>query len=132
MDPMMTVLAALVFAFHLSWYVWLIFGALWTRNRPLLTGFHVMSLAWGVIAQVAGSWPCPLTLLEQVVQAKMGDHPYPSSFALHYLGARVNPKLVYFIALVGALIVCGVNLSIYVVRLIKMLEVRGQKQRCHW
>jgi hypothetical protein len=102
MDPMMTALAALVFAFHLSWYVWLIFGALWTRYRPLLTGFHVLSLAWGVVAQ-AGSWPSPLTPIEQFLQAKTGDHAYASSLVLHYLGVpRVNPKLAYFTALIVA------------------------------
>ncbi len=126
MNPMMTVLAALVFALHLSWYVWVIFGALWTRNRPLLAGFHVLSLAWGIVMQV-GLWRCPLTLIEQFLQAKMGDHVYASSFALHYLGARVNPRIAYSITIIGALIICVVNLSIYLVRLIRALGDRSQK-----
>ncbi|MGB7134511.1 MAG: DUF2784 family protein, partial [Acidobacteriaceae bacterium] len=51
----MRLLAALVLAIHLTWILFVIFGALVTRGRPWLTGFHLASLVWGIVVEV-GPW----------------------------------------------------------------------------
>jgi Protein of Unknown function (DUF2784) len=53
--------AAVALVSHLLWIVWVIFGAVCTRNRPLLAGFHMASVSWGIVTEL-GPWPCPLTL----------------------------------------------------------------------
>jgi Protein of Unknown function (DUF2784) len=37
----------------------------------------------------AGPWPCPLTALEQSLQAKAGMPPYRQGCVIHYLAALV-------------------------------------------
>jgi hypothetical protein len=114
----MRLLAAVVLAIHLTWILWVIFGALWTRRRPWLTGFHLVSLAWGIIAEV-GPWPCPITLLEQNIEARTGLQTYGGSFVLHYLDAIVYPNIPVSLIIGCAVAVCAVNLLIYVMRLVR-------------
>ena len=57
-------LAVVALALHLLWIVWVIFGCLVTRNRPLLRWFHILSLLYGILIEI-GPWPCPLTIAEQ-------------------------------------------------------------------
>jgi hypothetical protein len=73
----MEALAAAVLVLHLAWIIWAILGALWTRGRPWLTAFHVLSLIWGIIVEV-GPWPCPLTLAEQWFEAQSWN-VYPNT-----------------------------------------------------
>ena len=80
----MEALAAAVLVIHLSWILWVIFGALWTRGRPWLAVFHVLSLVWGIIVEV-GPWPCPLTLAEQWFEAKASQHTWTGGFLVHCL-----------------------------------------------
>jgi hypothetical protein len=42
-------LASVVLAVHLTWIVWVIFGWLVARNRPLLRWFHFGSLIYGIV-----------------------------------------------------------------------------------
>jgi len=71
----MQALAVVVLVLHLAWIFWAIVGAPWTRGRPGLTAFHVISLIWGIIVEV-GPWPCPLTLAEQWLEASAGMHSW--------------------------------------------------------
>lgn len=119
----MKLLAGLVLAIHLAWILFVIFGALWTRGRPWLTGFHIASLIWGVIVD-AGPWPCPLTLTEQWLEAHAGMQPYSGSFLLHYLDAIVYPNVPVWLIVGFAIAVCGVNLLVYLVRLVLFLRAR--------
>ena len=57
----MVQMAILVVAVHAAWLFLVIFGALWTRNRPVWSTVHALALVWGIIAEL-GPWPCPLTL----------------------------------------------------------------------
>ncbi len=121
----MKLLAALVLAFHLAWIVWVIFGTLVTRGRPWLTGLHIASIVWGIIAEV-GPWSCPLTTLEQRFESAAGMHSYTGDFFVHYLDAIVYPRISVSVIIGCAVAVCGANLLIYLVRLARFVR-RGSQ-----
>jgi hypothetical protein len=120
----MRLLAALMLASHLTWILWVIFGALGTRGRPWLTGFHLASIVWGIIAEV-GPWPCPLTVVEQWLEARAGIQPYTGGFVVHYLDAIVYPDISVGVIVGCAVAVCGANLLIYLWRLVQALRARA-------
>jgi hypothetical protein len=120
----MRILAALVLAIHLAWILWVIFGALVTRGRPWLTVFHVTSLVWGIIVEV-GPWPCPVTLAEQWLETRAGMGSYTGSFLVHYLDAIVYPNASVALIIGCGVAVCGANLLIYLVRLVRALQRRA-------
>ena len=113
----MAVFAVLILAAHLVWLGLVIFGALWTRGRPLWSVLHILALLWGIVAEV-GPWPCPLTLAEQYFQARhfqvtTGALSYHGDFLLHYLDAIVYPNLPGWIVASAGVAVCAFNLGIY-------------------
>jgi hypothetical protein len=113
----MEALAAAVLVLHLVWILWAIAGALWTRGRPWLTVFHVLSLIWGIIVEV-GPWPCPLTLAEQWLEARAGMHTWAAGgFLVHYLEAAIYPDLPAWLVTGFGVAVCAFNLGIYARRL---------------
>jgi hypothetical protein len=120
----MRLLAALVLAFHLVWVLWVIFGAVWTRGRRWLSGFHITSIIWGMIAE-AGPWPCPLTILEDRLEAGAGIQPYNGGCLVHSLDAIVYPNLSVRVIIGFAVAVCAANLLIYVWRLAQALRARA-------
>jgi hypothetical protein len=105
-------LAILVLTVHLAWIVLVIIGALWTRDRPVWSAAHILSLVWGIAVEL-GPWPCPLTLAEEHFESAAGMAAYQGGFVLHYLDAIVYPNLPGW--LVGGLgaAVCAINLGIY-------------------
>ena len=105
-------LAILVVAVHAAWLFLVIFGALWTRRRPVWSAIHVLALVWGIIAEV-GPWPCPLTVAEEYFEARAGAAAYHGSFVLHYLEAIVYPNLPGWIVAGTGVAVCAVNLGVY-------------------
>ena len=119
----MRLLAALVLAIHLTWILWVICGALWTRGRPWLTGFHLASLVWGITVEV-GPWPCPMTLLEQNLEARAGLQSYSGSFLVHYLDAIVYPNIPVDVIIGCGVGMCGLNLLIYLSRLVRALRAQ--------
>ena len=92
--------------------LWVIFGALWTRRRPWLALFHVLSLVWGIIVEI-GPWPCPLTLAEQSFEAKASQHTWTGGFLVHCLDSTVYPNLPASVIIGFAVAVCTLNLGIY-------------------
>ena len=70
----------------------LFFGALLTRSRPALRWLHIISLVWGIFTELL-PWPCPLTLLENWLEAKAGVEAYQGGFLLHYLDKFVYPDI---------------------------------------
>jgi Protein of Unknown function (DUF2784) len=123
----MRFLAAFVLAFHLAWILWVILGAILTRGRPWLTGFHIASIVWGIIAE-AGPWPCPLTLAEQWLESQAGTTSWSGSwsggFLVHTLDAIVYPNIPVPVIIGCALIVCGLNLLVYLLRFMRALRRR--------
>lgn len=111
----MEVWASLVLAIHLLWILWVIFGAFWTRGRILLTTFHILSLVWGIVVECS-SWPCPLTLAEQFFEQNVRAETYQGGFLLHLLDRVVYPNISEAVLVSLALLVCGINLALYVRR----------------
>jgi uncharacterized protein DUF2784 len=72
--------------------LWVVFGALLTRSRPILRWLHVGSLVWGILTELP-LWPRALTVLENRLEAKAGVQPYQGGFLLHYLDKFVYPDI---------------------------------------
>ena len=105
-------LAVSTLLLHGLFILWVIFGALVTRSRPLLRWFHIASLVWGILTELL-PWPCPLTLLENWFEAKARVEPYRGGFLLHYLDKLVYPDIsATFLTVIGVL-VCSVNVLLY-------------------
>ena len=105
-------LATLVLFLHLLFILWVVFGALLTRRRPVLRGLHIASLIWGVLTEIL-PWPCPLTLLENKLEQMAGIEPYQGGFLLHYLDKLVYPDVSATVLTVAAVTVCLANLAYY-------------------
>jgi len=99
------VLATVILAVHLTWIVWVIFGWLVARNRPVLRWLHFASLIYGIFIETA-PWPCPLTLLEQWLESKGGAAVYREPFLIHYLEALVYPDVPERVLVSVAVAVC--------------------------
>src|ERR1700674_383851 len=105
-------LATAILLLHALFILWVIFGALLTRSRPLLRWLHIASLLWGILTEVL-PWPCPLTLLENWLEGRAGIEPYQGGFLLHYLDMLVYPDISATVLTVAAVIVCSLNLAFY-------------------
>lgn len=108
----MRFVAVSILVIHLIWIVAVIFGAPFTRGRPVWTGLHIGSLIWGIIVEAAPV-SCPLTLLEQHFEARAGMATYQGSFLMHYLDALIYPNLPYWVVGGVGVFICAVNLAIY-------------------
>jgi hypothetical protein len=105
-------LAIFVLFLHALFILWVVFGALLTRSRPILRWLHIASLVWGILTEVL-PWPCPLTLLENWLETKAGVQPYEGGFLLHYLDKLVYPDISATILTVAGVIVCVLNFAFY-------------------
>jgi hypothetical protein len=115
-------LASVVLLLHVLFILWLIFGAVLTRSRPILRWLHIGSLVWGVLVEVT-PWPCPLTLLENWLEAGAGIPPYQGGFLLHYLDKLVYPDISAGALTLAGVLVCVLNFGIYSRR--AWLKIRG-------
>jgi hypothetical protein len=97
---------------HALFILWVIFGALLTRPRPILRGLHIASVVWGILTEVL-PWPCPLTLLENWLEGRAGVEPYQGGFLLHYLDKLVYPDISANVLTIAGVIVCVANLAFY-------------------
>ena len=107
-----------ILVIHLLWIAFVLCGAIWTRGRPVWTGFHIGALAWGIVVEV-GPWPCPLTLAEQHFETRAGWSAYHGSFVLHTLDAIMYPNLPYWAVTLAGVTVCMANLLVYGFRLLR-------------
>src|ERR1700756_4590636 len=105
-------LATFVLFLHALFILWVVFGALVTRSRPVLRWLHIASLIWGILTELL-PWPCPLTLLENWLEAKAGVEPYQSGFLLHYLDKLVYPDISATLLTVAGVVICALNLALY-------------------
>jgi hypothetical protein len=119
-------LAVSTLLLHGVFILWVIFGALLTRSRPLLRWFHIASLVWGILTELL-PWPCPLTLLENWFETKARVEPYRSGFLLHYLDKLVYPDISATILTVVGVLVCSVNVLLYT-REFWTARMRGKHQ----
>jgi hypothetical protein len=105
-------LAICVLLLHVLFILWVVFGALVTRSRPILRSLHLCSLTWGILTELL-PWPCPLTVLENWLEAKAGVQPYQGGFLLHYLDKVVYPDISATFLTVAGVIICALNLALY-------------------
>jgi hypothetical protein len=106
-------LAIFVLLLHAMFILWIVFGAVLTRSRPVLRWLHIASLVWGVLTELL-PWPCPLTLLENWLERKAGVEPYQGGFLLHYLDQLVYPDMSATVLTVAGSLICVLNLALYV------------------
>jgi Protein of Unknown function (DUF2784) len=106
-------LATAVLFLHALFILWVVFGALLTRSRPILRGLHIASLVWGILTEVL-PWPCPLTLLENWLEGRARIGPYQGGFLLHYLDKLVYPDISANVLTIAGVVVCLSNLAFYV------------------
>jgi len=122
----MKFLAIAILSIHLLWILAVIFGAAFTRGRPVWSGLHVASLIWGIVVELAPI-SCPLTLAEQYLEVRAGMQPYEGSFLMHYLDKLIYPNLPWcIVATVGAAI-CVLNLAIYGRRFIRWRRAKAAR-----
>jgi hypothetical protein len=107
-----SVLAVSVLLLHALFILWVVFGALLTRSRPTLRWLHIASLIWGILTELL-PWPCPLTVLENWLEAKAGVQPYQGGFLLHYLDKLVYPDISSTILTIAGITICALNLALY-------------------
>ena len=105
-------LAVCVLFLHALFIVWVIFGGFVTRSRPILRWLHIASLLWGILTELL-PWPCPLTVLENWLEAKAGLEPYQGGFLLHYLDKLVYPDISPTVLTVAGVLVCVLNVALY-------------------
>lgn len=105
-------LAAAVLFLHALFILWVVFGALLTRSRPLVRWLHIASLVWGILTELL-PWPCPLTLLENWLEGRAGIEPYQGGFLLHYLDKLVYPDISANVLTFAGVVVCIANLAFY-------------------
>ena len=109
-------LAVAVLAFHLLWILWVVFGALLTRQRRAWRWFHILSLVYSILIETLPWPPCPLTILEEGLEARAGVTPYQGSCLVHYLEAIVYPDIPVSWLVAGAVVICLFNLGVYAFR----------------
>jgi hypothetical protein len=85
-------LAVAVLRLHALFILWVILGVFGKRSRHILRWLHIGSLIWGILAELLPC-PCPLTLLENVFEARAGVEPHQGGFLLHYLDKLVYPDI---------------------------------------
>jgi hypothetical protein len=105
-------LATFVLFLHALFILWVVFGALVTRSRPVLRWLHIASFVWGILTELL-PWPCPLTVLETWLEAKAGVQPYEGGFLLHYLDKLVYPDISATILTVAGVMICALNLAFH-------------------
>jgi hypothetical protein len=119
-------LATAVLLLHALFILWVIFGALLVRSRPILRWLHIASLVWGILTELL-PWPCPLTLLENYLEARAGVEPYQGGFLLHYLDRLVYPDISPTVLTVAGVFVCALNLALYARQIWSALLIRLAK-----
>jgi hypothetical protein len=108
----MKFIAIAILSIHLLWILAVVFGAAFTRGRPVWSGLHVASLIWGIVVELAPI-ACPLTLAEQYFETGAGMQPFEGSFIMHYLDKLIYPNLPWWVVAVAGTAICVVNLAIY-------------------
>jgi hypothetical protein len=78
----------------------------------MLRWLHIASLVWGILTELL-PLPCPLTLLENWLEAKAGVQPYQGAFLLHYLDKLVYPDISATVLTAAGVLVCVLNLALY-------------------
>lgn len=108
-------LAGLILVVHLVFIVWVVGGVLVVYRYPRLKWVHIVSLVYSIYIEVVPWPPCPLTVLEQMLEDRAGIAAYHGSFLVHYLDALVYPNVPVLLLVTVAVGLCAGNLIYYAV-----------------
>lgn len=103
-------LADLVFAAHLIFILFVLFGILVVWRWPRLAWLHLPLAVWAVAIEFRIVGECPLTPLQRYLLRRAGRPAYEGGFIDHYftprLGVNLTPQQGYGIGLLfaGALV----------------------------
>ena len=84
-------LADFVLLLHLSFILFVLFGALFVIKKPKLAWIHIPVAIWGMLISLIG-WVCPLTPLENYFRHMAGEQGYAGSFINHYIMPVIYPS----------------------------------------
>ena len=108
-----TALAGIVLLLHLFWCAWVLFGWMVTRGHPELRWFHIGSLCYAIIIELVPWPPCPLTALENWLDARAGIAQAHSRFLVRLLDEIIYPNLPEWLVVAGTVTVCVAILGVY-------------------
>jgi hypothetical protein len=110
----LTIAAAyFVFAIHLTFILFVVFGALLVVRFRRLAWIHVPAVIWGASAVLLGL-TCPLTPIENQLLQLSGAAGYADSFIGHYLVPLIYPDaLTRQVQAAMGIGVIAINLLIY-------------------
>lgn len=109
---MIGTLTAAVILTHFLWIALVLVGVAWTRGRPVWTSLHLACLVWGIIVEV-GPWPCPVTLLENYLEARGGENVVNGNFILHWTRELIYPDAPYWLVTTAGVTACSIILAVY-------------------
>ena len=101
------------------WCAWVLLGWTLTRGRRVLRTLHLASLLYAIVIELVPWPPCPLTVLEDWLEARAGIEPAHGPFLLRLLDAIVYPDLPEWAVIGGAVAVCVAILGMYVRRYLR-------------
>jgi hypothetical protein len=108
-----TPLADAVVLLHLSFILFVLFGAFLVLRYPRIAYLHVPAAIWAILLEVFG-WTCPLTPLENTLRERAGADAYAGGFIEHYVLPVLYPAdLTRELQLYAGLGVFVLNLAIY-------------------
>ena len=107
------IFAVLALLLHLSFILFVIFGAILILKLKKIIYVHVPAVAWGAYIELSHSI-CPLTHLENYFLKKAGKEQYSVDFIENYIFKIIYPPaLNYEIQTYLGIILIFVNLVIY-------------------
>ena len=86
------ILADLVVLLHVSFVLFVLFGAILVWRKPRLAYLHIPAFIWGGGIEIGG-WICPLTYLENYLRRLGLQEGYATSFVDHYILPLIYPDL---------------------------------------
>ena len=107
------IFAVLALLLHLSFILFVIFGAILILKFKKIIYVHIPAVAWGAYIELSHSI-CPLTYLENYFLKKAGKEQYSVDFIENYIFKIIYPPaLNYEIQTYLGVILIFVNLLIY-------------------
>ena len=106
-------LADFVVILHAAFVLFVLVGGLLALKWPWIVRLHLPAATWAAVVEFSG-WLCPLTPLENWLQAQAGGHSYETDFIGHYLLPILYPAgLTREVQMVLGSIVLIVNGAVY-------------------
>ncbi len=105
-------LANLVFALHLAFVLFAIFGGLLALRLPWVTWLHIPAVIWAVSVEFFQLF-CPLTTLENYFKSLSGEQGYSGGFIEYYVAAILYTNITPQIQIALGAVLLIFNLIVY-------------------